>query len=78
MKVRENLASYDEKIGWYDPHAGTVASLAVDDVMRRNGIAADGSSAPKPPAGVNKMPSPNPDAADRRDDAADNRPLENK
>jgi hypothetical protein len=54
LKVRENLASYDGDPGWYDPPAGTLASLAPAEVLERNGIAADGSTAPKPPAGLNQ------------------------
>jgi len=55
LKVRETLANYEDP-GWYENPPGTVASLAAPDVLRTNGIAADGSSAPQPPPGVNKAP----------------------
>jgi hypothetical protein len=54
LKVREELPKgYDEDPGWYAPPPGTLASLAPAEVLRRNGIATDGGSAPKPPPGVN-------------------------
>jgi len=56
LKVRENLASYDQVPGWYADPPGTLASLAPADVLRRNGIAGDGKTAPKPPSGVNQAP----------------------
>ena len=57
LKVREQLPKgYDQDPGWYDNPPGTLASLAPAEVLRRNGIAADGSSAPKPPPGVNAAP----------------------
>ncbi|MGI8740849.1 MAG: multicopper oxidase family protein [Gammaproteobacteria bacterium] len=37
LKVRENLASYDDP-GWYEYPQGTVASLASDSDLRRDGI----------------------------------------
>jgi len=49
LKVRENLHSYDEDPGWYQAPAGTRATNATDDALRRNSIATDGSSAPRPP-----------------------------
>ena len=55
LKVRENLANYDDP-GWYEPPPGTLASPAPRDVLRKHGINADGSSAPKPPKGVNNDP----------------------
>jgi FtsP/CotA-like multicopper oxidase with cupredoxin domain len=57
LKVRESLPKgYDQDPGWYQDKPGELASLAPEDVLRRNGIAADGSSAPKPPPGVNQAP----------------------
>jgi len=38
LKVRENLANYDDP-GWYDYPPGTVASVASADELRRDGIA---------------------------------------
>ena len=50
LKVRESLPSgYDVDPGWYQDAPGELALAAPADVLRRNGIAADGSSAPKPP-----------------------------
>lgn len=50
LKVREALpGGYDADPGWYKDRPGELASLAPADVMARNGIAEDGSSAPKPP-----------------------------
>jgi manganese oxidase len=67
LKVRESLPKgYDQDPGWYDNPPGTLASLAPAEVLRRNGIAADGSTAPKPPAGVNQAP---PQAKPTPDDA---------
>ena len=57
LKVRENLPKgYDQDPGWYQDKPGELASLAPAEVLRRNGIAADGSSAPQPPPGVNQAP----------------------
>ncbi|MDZ4753473.1 MAG: copper oxidase [Phycisphaerae bacterium] len=50
LKVREQLSSYDEDPGWYQTPPGTLASVASNDVIQRNGIATDGGSAPKAPA----------------------------
>jgi FtsP/CotA-like multicopper oxidase with cupredoxin domain len=55
LKVRENLANYSDP-GWYVAPAGTQSVVAPEDVLRRNGIAADGSSAPKPPAHLKSTP----------------------
>jgi manganese oxidase len=50
LKVRESLPQgYDVDPGWYVDRPGELASLAPADVLRQNGIAADGSNAPKPP-----------------------------
>jgi FtsP/CotA-like multicopper oxidase with cupredoxin domain len=50
VKVRESLPSgYDQDPGWYEDPPGELASLAPAEVIRANGIEADGSSAPKPP-----------------------------
>ncbi len=48
LKVREDLASYDDP-GWFRAPEGTVATLASRDILERNGIARDGSGAPSPP-----------------------------
>ena len=57
LKVREELPNgYDKDPGWYKDKPGELASLAPPEVLRRNGIAADGSSAPKPPPGVTQAP----------------------
>jgi len=53
LKVREGIATYDDP-GWYKDKPGELASLAPAAVLERNGIAADGSTAPKPPAGLNQ------------------------
>ena len=37
VKIRENLASYDEP-GWYDHPAGTVADVATSGDLSRDGI----------------------------------------
>jgi hypothetical protein len=51
LKVRERLPDgYDKDPGWYEPPAGTLASKAPADVLERHGVAADGSTAPRPPA----------------------------
>jgi FtsP/CotA-like multicopper oxidase with cupredoxin domain len=39
MKVRDQLRSYDEDLGWYDHPEGTVALKANDADLRRDGIA---------------------------------------
>ncbi len=39
VKVRDELASYDEDPCWYQHPAGTVGSLASADELRRDGIA---------------------------------------
>ncbi|HEX8339977.1 MAG TPA: multicopper oxidase domain-containing protein [Tepidisphaeraceae bacterium] len=57
LKVRENLpGGHDQDPGWYRDPPGTLATIAPAEVLSRNGIAGDGSSAPKPPAGVNQSP----------------------
>jgi hypothetical protein len=50
--VRENLSSYDEDPGWYEPPPGTLASLAPAEMLRQSGIDADASTAPRAPAAV--------------------------
>jgi hypothetical protein len=37
LKVRENLASYDDP-GWYNAPVGTQANLASADDLRRDGV----------------------------------------
>jgi hypothetical protein len=49
LKVREGLKSYDEDPGWYQDKPGELASLAPADVLKQNGIAGDGSTAPISP-----------------------------
>jgi manganese oxidase len=57
LKVREELPNgYDQDPGWYKDKPGELASLAPEEVLRRNGITADGTNAPKPPRGVNAAP----------------------
>jgi hypothetical protein len=57
LKIRENLPNgYEQDPGWYRDPPGTLASIAPAEVMSRNGIAGDGSSAPKPPASVRRAP----------------------
>ena len=57
LKVRESLPNgYDQDPGWYQDKPGELASLAPAEVLARNNIAADGSSAPKPPQRVNQSP----------------------
>lgn len=67
LKVRETLNSYDEDPGWYAPPAGTLTLPATDDALSRNGIRADGSSAPRAPAAA--MKSWEQAKPDRRSDA---------
>jgi FtsP/CotA-like multicopper oxidase with cupredoxin domain len=55
LKVRAGISDYKDP-GWYEPPPGTLALPAPLEVLERNGIAGDGSSAPKPPAGVNQAP----------------------
>ncbi len=50
LKVREGLSSYDEDPGWYAIPPGTQSTTASADLLKRNDIAADGGSAPRPPA----------------------------
>jgi hypothetical protein len=54
LKVRENLSDYDTDPGWYENPPGTQATTATDAALRRDSIAADGSGAPKAPAGAMK------------------------
>jgi hypothetical protein len=49
LKVREELASYDVDPGWYENPPGTQALLASAESMERNGVANDGSDAPRAP-----------------------------
>jgi manganese oxidase len=50
LKVRENLASYDDP-GWYKAPAGTQADLASADDLCRDGIFARGQAATTPTTG---------------------------
>ena len=53
LKVHESLPNgYDVDPGWYENPPRTVAWPATDDELRHHGIAADGSTAPRPPANV--------------------------
>lgn len=57
LKVRENLPNgYETDPGWYKDKPGELASLAPAEVLRRNNITNDGSTAPKPPSSVLKRP----------------------
>ena len=47
LKVRENLASYDDP-GWYQNPPGTVASLATTEELRRDNITSTASVRPGP------------------------------
>ena len=59
LKVRENLPNgYDKDPGWYQDKPGELASLAPADLLQRNGIAADGSTAPKPPVRITVVQPP--------------------
>ena len=72
LKVRADLPKgYDQDPGWYQDKPGELASLAPADVLQRNGIAADGSGAPRPPRGVNAAP---PEAKPTRGHAPDDAP----
>src|SRR5688572_8567598 len=69
LKVRESLPNgYDQDPGWYETPPGTLAALAPADVLRHNGIADDGSTAPKPPTGVNAAPQARPTQGHAPDD----------
>ncbi len=46
LKVREHLNG-DTDPGWYENPPGTMALKATDDALRRDAVAADGSSAPR-------------------------------
>lgn len=48
LKVHPNLTSYDDP-GWYKNRPGEIASPAAAQDLRRDGIARDGSDAPKAP-----------------------------
>jgi FtsP/CotA-like multicopper oxidase with cupredoxin domain len=50
LKVRERLAADEEDPGWYADPPGTLASPASPEWLRQNGIAGDGSAAPRAPA----------------------------
>lgn len=53
LKVRESLPKgYDVDPGWYQDKPGEISLPATPDQLKQNGIATDGSSAPKPPTGV--------------------------
>jgi len=70
LKVRENLASYEQDPGWYSDPPGTLASLAPADVLRRNGISSNGSTSPRRP-GMNITPSQvKPSPADKENHGA--------
>jgi len=56
LKTRENLRSYDEDPGWYQTPADTLATGATPEALQQNGIAVDGSNAPRPPGRVNAAP----------------------
>jgi manganese oxidase len=47
LKVRGQLQNYDQDPGWYTPPPGTQADAAPKETLERNGIAEDGSSAPR-------------------------------
>jgi len=62
LKVHPDLASYDDP-GWYQHPADTVADRASADALRRDGVKADGKSAPRAPATAvrpHKLPPPPP------------------
>jgi hypothetical protein len=48
LKVHPNLTSYDDP-GWYSHPTKSVAARAAGNQLRDDGIAADGSTAPRPP-----------------------------
>ncbi|MBV9657743.1 MAG: copper oxidase [Verrucomicrobia bacterium] len=54
LKVRENLASYDDDPGWYPNPAGTVALLAPAADLQRDGIDPNARGA-APPAARNSL-----------------------
>lgn len=53
LKVHPELTSYDEP-GWYKHPEKTVASKADSIRLRTDGLASDGSTAPRPPESVRK------------------------
>ena len=48
LKVRPGITSYEDP-GWYDHPKGSVAGRAAVDSLRRDGVSADGGSAPRAP-----------------------------
>lgn len=61
LKVREDLASYDEDPGWYQDPPGRLALPAASDALERDGIDASGRSAARAPEGARRswmFPSP--------------------
>jgi FtsP/CotA-like multicopper oxidase with cupredoxin domain len=49
LKVREQLASYDDP-GWYEPPAGTLAAPATREDLARDGVDPEAASSPPPAA----------------------------
>jgi FtsP/CotA-like multicopper oxidase with cupredoxin domain len=47
LKVREQLSSFEEDPGWYQPPPGTLATLATDEAVRDNGIDVGAQNAPR-------------------------------
>ena len=69
LKVRGSLpGGYDQDPGWYDYPPGTVAAVAPAEALRRDGVVADGSTAPRAPRGIEQAP---PQARPTRDHAPD-------
>lgn len=59
LKVHPDLNSYEDP-GWYKHPEGEVAGNAAPAMLRKDGIARDGSSAPRPPSSVKKASRPAP------------------
>ena len=63
LKVREELPNgYDQDPGWYQDKPGELALPATAEALAANGISADGSSAPTPPAALHPVPAQIPPA----------------
>ena len=76
LKVREELSSYDEDPGWYADPPRTLSTTATADALRSNGIANDGSTAPRPPANAMKswrLPAP-PNGREKPDSPSHHQP----
>ncbi len=54
LKVRESLSNYDDDPGWYSAPGEAPADVASQGALEKNGVAPDGSSAPRAPVAALK------------------------